>query len=57
MIRLTPGGMTGVAAEEAAVMAAEALPASAAACQVVPAALGESIGDYAALAVAEEAGE
>lgn len=39
----------------AAVIAAEALPASAAACQVVPAALGESIGDYAALAVAEEA--
>ena len=33
------------------------MPASAAACQVVPAALGESIGDYAALAVAEEAGE
>lgn len=41
----------------AAVIAAEALPASAAACQVIPAALGESIGDYAALAVAEEAGE
>ncbi len=41
----------------AAVIAAEALPASAAACQVVPAALGESIGDYAALAVAEEARE
>ena len=39
----------------AAVIAAEALPVSAAACQVVPAALGESIGDYAALAVAEEA--
>ena len=41
----------------AAVIAAEALPASAAACRVVPASLGESIGDYAALAVAEEAGE
>ena len=41
----------------AAVIAAEALPASAAACQVVPASLGESIGDYAALAVAEEAGK
>jgi len=34
----------------------EALPAAAAACQVVPAKLGESIGNYAALAVAEEAG-
>ncbi len=41
----------------AAVIAAEALPAPAPACQVVPAALGESIGDYAALAVAEEARE
>ncbi len=35
----------------------EALPVAAEACQVVPASLGESIGDYAALAVAEEAEE
>ena len=33
-------------------IAREALSASAACCQVVPAALGEQIGDYAALAVA-----
>lgn len=38
----------------AAVIRQEALPASSAVCEVVPAALGESIGDYAALAVAEE---
>ena len=31
----------------------EALPASYAACEIVPAALGDSIGDYAALAVAK----
>jgi glucokinase len=34
------------------VMAREALPASAGSCQVVPAALGERIGDVAALCVA-----
>ncbi|MBQ0010824.1 MAG: ROK family protein, partial [Ruminococcus sp.] len=34
------------------VIAEEALPDSAACCQIVPAALGEEIGDYAALAVA-----
>ena len=33
----------------------EALPASAARCEVVPAGLGENVGDYAALAVAMEA--
>lgn len=38
----------------AAVIQQEALPALAEACKVVPAMLGESIGDYAALAVAEE---
>ena len=37
------------------VIRAEALGASAAVCKVVPAALGEQIGDYAALAVAAEA--
>lgn len=37
------------------VICAEALGASAAVCKVVPAALGEQIGDYAALAVAAEA--
>ena len=31
---------------------AEALPACVSACQVVPAALGEQIGDYAALSIA-----
>jgi glucokinase len=31
----------------------EALPTSYAACEIVPAALGDSIGDYAALAVAK----
>jgi glucokinase len=31
---------------------AEALPAGVSACRVVPAALGEQIGDYAALSVA-----
>ncbi len=33
-------------------IAADAIPASAAACSVVPASLGESLGDYAAIAVA-----
>src|SRR5579863_4848928 len=37
-------------------MAHEALPQSAAVCQVVPAALGESIGDVAALCIALDAG-
>ena len=37
-----------------AVMAREALPASARSCQIVPAALGERIGDVAALCVAME---
>lgn len=37
------------------VLAEECLPRSLAACQVVPAALGEQVGDYAALAVAHEA--
>ena len=35
-----------------AVIDREALPLAAAVCRVVPAALGEEIGDYAALAVA-----
>ncbi|MFQ6048609.1 MAG: ROK family protein [Phycisphaerae bacterium] len=34
------------------VLQAEALPASLAACRIIPTALGEAIGDYAALAVA-----
>jgi glucokinase len=34
------------------VLAAEALPASLAACEIVPAALTESVGDMAALCVA-----
>jgi glucokinase len=38
-----------------AVMARECLPRSLSACGVVPAALGENIGDYAALALAREA--
>ncbi len=38
-----------------AVMARECLPRSLGACRVVPAALGEQIGDYAALALAREA--
>jgi glucokinase len=38
-------------------IAREALPAAARACQVVPAALGESIGDFASLAVAIAPGE
>ncbi|WP_418391824.1 hypothetical protein [Victivallis lenta] len=33
-------------------IAEEALPGAAARCRVVPAALGEAIGDYAALALA-----
>ena len=33
---------------------AAALPASLAACAVVPAGLGENVGDYAAVAAAEE---
>jgi glucokinase len=37
-------------------LAAEALPQSVAVCQVVPAALGESIGDVAALCIAMDAG-
>ena len=41
----------------AAVIRQEALQASASACQIVPAMLGESIGDYAALAAAEEVEE
>ncbi len=40
----------------AEVIRQEALPTAAEACQVVPAALGEAIGDYAALAVAAEVG-
>jgi glucokinase len=36
------------------VLRAEALPAALACCRVVPAALGEDIGDYAALAVVKE---
>ncbi len=39
------------------VLAAEALPGALAACQVVPAGLGESIGDLASLSVALEAKE
>ncbi len=39
-----------------AVIESEALPLSAAVCKVVPAELGDSIGDYAALAVAENIG-
>ena len=38
------------------ILDAEALPLARKACRVVPAALGESIGDYAALAVAAKAG-
>jgi glucokinase len=38
-------------------IAREALPAAARACQVVPAELGESIGDFASLAVAIAPGE
>ena len=38
------------AMEEA--IAAEALPAAAQVCQIVPAGLGEKIGDYAAIATA-----
>ena len=34
------------------VLAEEALPAAVARCRIVPAGLGEAIGDYAALAVA-----
>lgn len=37
------------------ILRAEALPGSLAACRVVPAVLGEKIGDYAALALAAEA--
>jgi len=37
-----------------AVIAEEAIPAAAAVCRIVPAALGESIGDYSALCVALE---
>lgn len=37
-------------------IAAEALPQTASACKVVPAALGEAVGDFASLAVAEENG-
>ena len=37
-----------------AVMRSECIPSSLAVCEVVPAALGEEIGDYAALAVARE---
>ncbi|UTA48347.1 ROK family protein [Simiduia sp. 21SJ11W-1] len=36
-----------------AVIAREALPGAAAACEIVPAALGETIGDYAAIGVAQ----
>ncbi len=39
------------------VLAQEALPHSASVCQVVPAALGESIGDVAALCIAMDAGK
>ncbi len=38
------------------ILDAEALPLARKACRIVPAALGESIGDYAALAVAAKAG-
>jgi glucokinase len=38
-------------------IAREALPAAARACRIVPAALGDSIGDYASLAVAIPPGE
>ena len=41
----------------AAVIRAEALARSAEVCRIVPAALGESIGDYAALAAATETEE
>jgi glucokinase len=37
-----------------AVIEEEAIPAAAAVCRIVPAALGESIGDFAALCVALE---
>ncbi|MEA4998681.1 MAG: ROK family protein [Candidatus Limiplasma sp.] len=40
-----------------AVLRAESLPRSLAACSVKPAALGESIGDYAALALAKQAAD
>lgn len=40
-----------------AVLAAETLPRALAACRVLPAALGEQIGDYAALAIAKSAAE
>ena len=43
--------------EAARVIALEALPAAARRCKIMPAALGEELGDYAALMVAaEEAG-
>ncbi len=41
--------------EAARVIEAEAIPLNRAACQIVPAALGEQIGDYAALAIAADA--
>ncbi|NTU83096.1 MAG: ROK family protein, partial [Chloroflexales bacterium] len=40
-------------AEVARVLREECLPQALAACQVVPAGLGEAVGDYAALAVAQ----
>jgi hypothetical protein len=39
-----------------AIFAAEALPRALAACSVVPASLGENIGDYAALVAAYDQG-
>jgi len=39
------------------VLAQEALPASVSVCEIVPAALGESIGDVAALCIAMDAGK
>jgi glucokinase len=38
----------------ARVLAEECLPQSLAACSIAPAGLGEAVGDYAALAVAQE---
>lgn len=43
--------------EMEAVIAAEALPEAAAVCRIVPAALGDAIGDYAAVAVAQRGWE
>ena len=54
---VTPGadGEAEMAARMEAVMKKECIPYSLEVCRVVPAALGESIGDLAALAVAAEA--